>query len=104
MAGGVGVEDVQRRQGERCQWLVEGEVALQLALHGDGAAVGSRRRDPLQHTGIQQAAAEGDGSTRQPGLAARGLVVVAQEVAQRAHGVAGTLHDVEDHGVVDAHP
>ena len=83
-------------------WL-RAKSSCSSAAHLDRAAVGLGRRDPLQHTGVQQAPAQGDRSPGQPGLAAGCLVVVAQQVAERPHRVARALDDVEDHRVVDPH-
>src|SRR5665811_2453643 len=79
----LAIQDVERREGEGREWLVESEAGLQVRRHPHGPAGLVRRLETLHDAGAQQGPVDLDGPARQPGLVARLLVVVTQELTHR---------------------
>ncbi len=98
-AGGrIGIEQLERRESEWRQRLVECEVRLQVDREADVAL-----RSLLDDAGFAEGAVDADGSKRELALPSPRLVVVVYQGAHIGEDVAATSDHVEHHGARDLH-
>ena len=97
----LGVEQLDRGEGERRERLIQSEVRRQVDREPDGAAGPVRLGQALDDSAGQQRAVGGDRLLDVPHLVGARLVVVQQQAPHRHERVAGAGDDVEQHRVGD---
>jgi hypothetical protein len=101
---GLRVEDLEGREGEVCERLVEGEVLGQVDGEDVAAAVLVGLVEAGDGAGADERAGQPQRPARQPQLLTTGLVVLGEQPAQHRERVLGAGQDVDEHRVVHAHP
>jgi hypothetical protein len=101
---GLRVEDVEGREREVGQRLVEREVRGEVDREHVAAAVLVGLVEPGHGARVHQRPGQPQCPPGQPQLGLARLVVVGQQPAQHREGVLGPRQHVDEHRVVDAHP
>ncbi|MCB5294732.1 hypothetical protein BJQ90_04201 [Arthrobacter sp. SO3] len=95
------IQQLQRREGEGGQRLVQGEVGLQMDRQTDRAAVPALllRRDPFHDSGGQQFAVDAEGPLHKLQLGGARLMVFGEQPAGGLEWIARPFHQVHQHRV-----
>ena len=99
--GALGVEQVERRERERCQRLVQRELRLEVDGDAHRAAVLVGDLELLDHAGVEEGRLDLGGARGVAGALGLGLVVVGEQAGQGGAPVAGPVEHVHQHRVAD---